>query len=603
MNDDNITIQNKDILDPTTIPKYINQLTILPVFNPSICRDPKTNKIYYNYVVDACEFTQQILPPPFNKTTVFGFGGMCRRTPDSRPEYIRSFPGPTFETIKNIPVHVTWNNQISGSYSVPVDPTIMWANPLNITNDMLPTNFPDFPPGFYKAQWPVPMVIHLHGGSTPSKYDGHPFAWFTHNGFRGPVYTTSEYIYNNEQQSTMLWYHDHTLGLTRLNVFSGLAGAYMIKDNFCSYTTGNTGLPSGKYEIPLLIADRTFYTDGSAYYPPVGTSPENHPYWNEAAVGNTMVVNGKVWPNLNVDSQKYRFKLLNMSNGTTFTFALSNNQNFVQITTDGGYREHPLTTNKITLAPAERADIVVDFSNLSIGTKIILLNTDPSALPSTNEVMQFTVTKKGTKKYSVPQTLNKIPKFIADSEPINRTLFELGDNLGRPIALFLDGQSFANPPSEFVQVGSTVPFNFINLTADMHPMHLHLVQFQIIGYQPFDVDAYRADWLALNGTPPFNGPTKELDVTNYITGPITPPLETDVGLKDTVKAIPGNITRILVRFAPDSLPNSKVTPGVNSYSFDPTEGPGYLWHCHIVEHEDNEMMRPFFVVNNKVNNQ
>ena len=285
-----------------------------------------------------------------------------------------------------------------------------------------------------------------------------------------------------------------------------------------------------------------------------------------------------------------------MSNGTQFTFKFSNNQDFVQITTDGGYREHPLTINEISLAPGERSDIIVDFSNLPIGTKITLLNTDPSALPSTNEVMQFTVTNNGCKKYFIPNTLNKIPKFVADTAPINRTLFELDDSQGNPIALYLDGQMFTNPPSEFVQVGSTVPFNFINLTPDIHPMHCHLIEFQVVGYQPFDVAAYRADWLALNGTPPFNQPTKELDITNYLTGSMIPPDPTDIGLKDTVKAKPGYITSILARFAPDDLPNSQVRPGVNSYSFDPTEGPGYVWHCHILEHEDNEMMRPFFVV-------
>lgn len=182
-----------------------------------------------------------------------------------------------------------------GSYKVPVDPTIMWANPLNIMNSMTPADFPPFPPGFYQGQWPVPMVIHLHGGANPSVYDGHPYAWKTHSGIRGPIYTTSEYIYNNKQQPTMLWYHDHTIGLTRLNVFSGLAGAYIIKT---MAETVDSTLPSGKYEIPLLIADRTFYTDGSVYYPPVGSSPKNHPYWNEMAMGDTMLVNGKVWPNL-----------------------------------------------------------------------------------------------------------------------------------------------------------------------------------------------------------------------------------------------------------------------------------------------------------------
>lgn len=182
-----------------------------------------------------------------------------------------------------------------GSYKVPVDPTIMWANPLNIMNSMTPADFPPFPPGFYQGQWPVPMVIHLHGGANPSVYDGHTYAWKTHSGIRGPIYTTSEYIYNNKQQPTMLWYHDHTIGLTRLNVFSGLAGAYIIKT---MAETVDSTLPSGKYEIPLLIADRTFYTDGSVYYPPVGSSPENHPYWNEMAMGDTMLVNGKVWPNL-----------------------------------------------------------------------------------------------------------------------------------------------------------------------------------------------------------------------------------------------------------------------------------------------------------------
>ena len=138
----------KELLNPDLIPKYINQLPILPVFYPKVMY--VCNKKYYQYNVDACEFMQQVLPPPFNPTLVWGFGGMCKATQFSSPQYMKSFPGPTFETIQNVPVHVTWKNNIVGSYNVPVDPTIMWANPLNLMNMMMPSDYQPFPPGCYQ---------------------------------------------------------------------------------------------------------------------------------------------------------------------------------------------------------------------------------------------------------------------------------------------------------------------------------------------------------------------------------------------------------------------------------------------------------------------
>ncbi|HHU72832.1 MAG TPA: multicopper oxidase domain-containing protein, partial [Clostridiales bacterium] len=203
-----------------------------PVYKPCISKrwGPfRHRKIKHYYTIDISEFYQQILPPGLPRTKVWGYGGFIKDEKTGRAKYSRSSPGATFEAVRGVPVKVKWINRLKGKHLFAVDPTIHWANPNNMPQNP-PKPWPPFPPGFKDAQFPVPTVTHLHGGENESVDDGHPEAWFTFDGKRGPEYKTSLYNYPNKQQSATLWYHDHTLGITRLNVYAGLAGFYLLRD-------------------------------------------------------------------------------------------------------------------------------------------------------------------------------------------------------------------------------------------------------------------------------------------------------------------------------------------------------------------------------------
>lgn len=222
-------------LDPASIPKYVNQLVKPPVYEPFILKKTERNnkktliKKKHLYLIDVSEFEQQILPEGLPKTKVWGYGGLIKDPKSGKTIYSRSSPGATFEAIRGIPVTVKWINKLKGKHLFAVDPTLHWANPNNISMDP-PKPWPPFPPGFTKAEKPVPIVTHLHGGEVPSVFDGHPDAWFTYNHKFGSAYSTSLYTYPNKQEPTTLWYHDHALGITRLNVYAGLAGFYLLRD-------------------------------------------------------------------------------------------------------------------------------------------------------------------------------------------------------------------------------------------------------------------------------------------------------------------------------------------------------------------------------------
>lgn len=429
-------------LDPKSIPKYINQLFIPPVYI-TILRQPNTGQVIgHEYKINVSEFQQQLLPPGFGTTKVYGYGGMIQDPNTGRAVYFRSTPGPTFEAIRGIPVHVQWINNLTSPLFLPVDPTIVWANPNSLAIPRPP--FPSFPPGFPLAQKPVPIVTHLHGGETPSYFDGHPNAWFTADGRTGMAFTTNKYTYLNVQQPTTLWYHDHTMGINRLTLYAGLAGGYMLRDMNDPIASF---LPGRENEIPLIIQDRSFNTDGSLFYEQVGDNPSIHPYWVPEFFGNTITVNGKVWPNLNVKPQQYRFRIVNGSNARFYDLKLSNQQKFIQIGSDGGYLPQPVELSSLLISPAERADILIDFSNLGPGTTVILMNTanapfpggTPAAPQTVGQIMQFTVTNETVlPPKKLPPILNNMPQL---KPTITRTLtlFELEGPNG-PLAVTLDGQ-------------------------------------------------------------------------------------------------------------------------------------------------------------------
>ncbi len=324
-------------LDPKTIPKYVNELVIPPIFKPIVTTDPSTDEVLsHNYTIFETTLKQQILPTCFPKTLVFGYEGIIEDG-----SCFSSTPGPTFEAIRGVPVNVQWVNNLTDPHFLPVDPTLHWANPNNIPTPDPP--FLPFPPGYPLAQSPVPVTTHLHGGEVRSDSDGGPDSWFTAGEQQtGPDFLKSRYTYPNQQEPTTLWYHSHALGITRLNVVAGLAGFYLLRD---PSNPIEPLLPSGPFEVPIVIQDRSFNEDGSLLFPNVGVNYEVHPYWVNDFIGDTIMVNGKVWPNFNVKRRQYRFRVLNGSNSRFYNLKLSNGQSFIQIGTDGGIFTFPSHIN------------------------------------------------------------------------------------------------------------------------------------------------------------------------------------------------------------------------------------------------------------------
>jgi spore coat protein A, manganese oxidase len=593
-------------LDPKLIPKFASQLVIPPVYKPKKLKNPETgNVISHSYTVSIKSFEQQLLPPGFPKTEVWGYEGtVIDPSSGATINNFQSTPGATFEAIRGIPINVQWINNITSRHPLPVDPTLHWADPNNL-GMVMPDDVPPFPPGLSLAQKPVAIVTHLHGGENNSIFDGHPDAWFTfEESKKGSEFVTSLYQYPNNQQPTTLWYHDHALGITRLNVLMGLAGFYIIRDKDNPLDHPGSILPQKQYEISIAIQDRSFNTDGSFNFPNVGDNPDIHPYWQPEFFGDVIMVNGKVWPNLNVEKLQYRFRVLNGSNARFYNLRFSNAMEFIQIGSDGGYLPSPVKLNSLLLAPAERADILVDFSCFTPETKIILENTANAPFPdgdapdpdTNGTIMSFTVIDSHCKKpKKLPKKLNYIPSLVPDAPKRTLVLFEVEGPNG-PIEVLLNGQKWSAPISELPLVGSTEIWEFVNLTMDTHPMHLHLVQFQLLNRQPIKTEDYTNDWLKLNGEPPLDHPTEVLSVKHYLDGPVISPDPNETGWKDTIRANPNEVTRILVRFAPQDA--NCVKPGENLFPFNPASGPGYVWHCHIIDHEDNEMMRPYKVLDN-----
>jgi FtsP/CotA-like multicopper oxidase with cupredoxin domain len=593
------------LLDPKTIPKYVNQITgPPPVYVP----------VSGNYEVNVTNFSQQVLPAPFPLTTVWGYGGLAKDAVTGAPMgFVRNSPGPTFEITRGTLITVKWINEITRDHMFAVDPTLHWANPNGVAmmNDV-PKPYPPFPPGNATAQKNVSLVTHVHGAEVLSTSDGHPDAWFTANGIHGPTYNSevagltnaAVYAYPNAQQPTTLWYHDHALGITRINVMSGLAGFYLLRDQADPV---QKLLPNGSYEVPLVIQDRTFKLNGDFWFPEMGLNPTIHPYWMPEFFGDTIMVNGLVWPNMNVSQGTYRFRLLDGSNARFYKLSFDNKMPFTQIGSDGGYLMAPVTLPELTLAPGERADILVDFSKLPIGTKVILTNTAKAPTPrgtaanpqTTGQIMQFTVNATGGPAFPIlPTPLN--PTLTGITFPTiaappatnirNLTLQEVMGPAG-PTAILLDGQMWMNPISESPKLGTTEDWVIINPTMDTHPIHLHLVQFQLVSRQPFQVKKFQTAWFAANGVTmmmplPLMTPTVPVDPTPYLQGIPVLPLPEEQAWKDTIQMRPGEVTTIRVRFT--SQDNSP-------FPFDATSGPGYVWHCHILDHEDNEMMRPYNV--------
>ena len=467
----------------------------------------------------------------------------------------------------------------SGSFGMAV--VAQSGTPLQVEyTHQLPETYPDWIPVDTRLTPlgdEVRLMTHLHGGFVAGDSDGNPAV--TPNGF-GPGQTQTVYYTNQRPQmpASLLWFHDHGLGATRLNVFAGLAAAYILRDEFDTGSEPNpVGIPGGAYEIPLVIQDRQFNADGTFLYP---SSDIPEATWIGEYFGDVMLVNGKVWPFLEVEPRMYRLRILNGCNARIMSLDIGG-PSMWQIGAEGGMWDQPVAVKELVLAPAERADVLVDFSKFA-GARLVMKNHKPqkpvsTPAPSLEQVMQIRVGHMVSQSgpHTIPASL---PGRKADLPGPGRTRFiTLNEiDVDEPAwFLNLNGVHFdEGPVTETPKAGTVEDWVYVNMTADTHPMHTHLVTFQVVGRTPFDVQAYEEANEGAHGVP------GGIDPTRYATGPMEPPDPSERGFKDTVKANPGYFTTIRARF---ELPTGVTAPQ------------RYVYHCHIVEHEDNDMMRPFTV--------
>jgi spore coat protein A len=465
-----------------------------------------------HYQIDMLQVTQQ-LHRDLPAATVWGYGG--------------AYPGPTIEARRNLPVTVVWRNQLRDAqgnlrttHYLPVDTCL---------------HGPD-----ETGQSPV-AVVHLHGGVVAPSSDGYPEEAFP-PGQQSPLYT-----YPNDQHASTIWYHDHALGITRLNVYMGLAGFYLIRDD----AEDALNLPRGEYELVMAVQDRSFNPDGSLRYPA---------QWEDHFFGEFLLVNGKVWPYLNVKQGKYRFRIVNGSSSRVYTLSLSNGATFWQIGSDLGLLPAPVPMTSFTFTPGERYDIVVDFGAYPAGTEIILTNSAVAPYPNGSpesiipNVLKFIVTAEVGDTDPLPGSLVLVAR-IPEAEAVRTRTFELARvfdpecNVDR---WAINGMMWEDI-TEFPMLGTTEIWSWVNRSGMIHPMHLHLVAQQVLDRQDFEI----------------------VEGQVVPVGPRVPPPPGEAGWKDTVQAAPNQITRVITRFE-----------GFTGL---------YPYHCHILEHEDHEMMRQFNV--------
>lgn len=366
-------------------------------------------------------------------------------------------------------------------------------------------------------------VIHLHGGHTPSADDGFPTDYVNPGSNRTCAYP-------NNQLPATLWYHDHTMDVTGPHVWYGMAGFYILTDDY----EESLGLPSGEYEVPLVIQDRNLDANGQLVY--------TDDILGET--GNTILVNGVIQPYFNVARRKYRFRILNGSNARFYRLALSSDQPFTVIGMEGGLLPAPMTVTSITLAPSERADVVVDFSGNIAGSEMLLNNTLESSSSPAFNIMRFNITTTATDTSVVPATLRPLTRLDPATATVQRN-FTLAGGTGMMGAGTWTINGVAFDPNTVIaspKLGATEIWSFTNMgmMGMDHPIHVHQALFQI---------------LDINGA--------------------APPA-THAGWKDTVVVPAGGSARIIVKF---------------------TDYTGkYVMHCHVLEHEDHAMMARFDVM-------
>ncbi len=559
-------------------------------------------------------------------TNVFGYG--------QDGEY--TWPGKTFEVRSgDRDTIVNWENNLFGikEHLLPVDTSLHWAYSLDGYEQ------------YTIANAGVPIIVHLHGGHSDFQFDGNPEFFFNPGAsVVGPQWAgvpggfTNEFHYDNSVAAGNLWYHDHALGITRLNVYAGMAGFYFVRDDQDTGQPDNpVGLPAFPYEMALAIQDRMFFKGGKLFYPALPPDP----FWDDFITGeglsngdvpkpsalaeffgDHMVVNGKIWPKADVEPRHYRLRLLNGCDSRFLVVrfrAVGVNAidlegagdplPFHVIGSDQGLATTPTETETLVFEPGGRYDVVIDFGQAE-GTRVIMENIGGDApfggsfgddlaeedlFPNrqTDRIMAFDVTasmsgvEDAFSAAAIAASPTAYPGNNNTVDEIRRVaLFEGNDEYGRLQPLLgtaeptVDAEgtivngaiAWHSPATERPAVNATEIWEIYNATGDAHPIHLHLVNFQILDRQEFDADVVEQPLLQHNGTEGLG-----FRLENISLGAEVGPLEGYVenAPKDMVTALPGQVVRIKTTF----------------------DKPGrYVWHCHILSHEDHEMMRVLQII-------
>ncbi|WP_144182786.1 multicopper oxidase family protein [Elioraea rosea] len=556
-------------------------------------------------------------------TTVWGYGTGNHA----------SYPGPTILAQEGVTLRIHWQNMLPDEHLLPVDESIAHAMGM---------------------RGGIPAVTHLHGGHSDSASDGIPEAWFTaHHKETGPDYATRVYTYDNSQDAATLWYHDHALGLTRLNTYAGLAGFYILIDENEQALVAEGYLPGREFQLGLAIQDRAFTTDGRLYLP--GAHPDDplpgtgetvrdllpddyealgggFPTTVPEFFGDHILVNGMAWPVFEADPGAYRLHLLNGSDSRFYLLRFDNPLVEAKLVgVDGGLLQRAVSImdgdgvqeagEEILLAPGDRVELVVDFGADALrGQSVTLLNGGPAFEPfkglladgalaggaeaatqsmPVGNVMQFRI--------GAEDVLANTAGVLADAANaralVRETDWAMKDLLGatpdrvRQLGLFegedeygrilpslglaeevpdIDGElqgfgalAYHDPATEVVRLGDVELWRIHNFTEDAHPLHLHLVQFQVVekrGFSFADADE--------DGTPDDVTSDGVVDWRDLTYGAAQPVRPEETGFQDTVWIAPDEVLEIIAHF----------------------DKPGeYVWHCHVLSHEDHDMMRPLLV--------
>jgi len=639
-------------LHPGDVDKYQTTMLIPPVMPIAGKIQQKGGRNLDYYEISMKQFPQQILPAEFNATTVWGYGP----EPGSRNGvYIHNAPSLTIEAKFNEPVRIKWINDLKDAdgnclpHLLPVDQTLHWANPPggDAARDTRPV-FTDTP-GVYEG--PVPIVTHVHGAvGVGDESDGYPEAWYLPDCTVPEGYATegtwydffagkakakfgatwgkgyATFQYPNEDRASTNWYHDHTLGMTRQNVYAGPAGFFIIRggpdgdDAVRDSRTGakaklpgpapkpNDRFPPNKtyFEIPIVIQDRSFNEDGSLFYPdsrvffdgiagPYIPDSDISPQWNPEFFGNMIIVNGRTWPFQVVEQRRYRLRFLN---GCQSRFLILDFDDIVdvQVTAignEGGFLKEPVditgsNSNQLLMGPAERYDLIVDFTNVPVGRHVLHnvgpdepfgggvpgMDFMPADPESTGQIMEFRVVATVGADPTTPAKFLQLPATapLPDANKVRplALLEQLSEFFpDAPAEILLGNFPDATQPNKWMKrlwsvsdkdmenpaAGSIEVWELYNGSVDAHPIHVHEVIFEVVNRQKIIVN-------------------EDAMTVELIPNTERPPEPWETGFKDTVIVYPGEVTRIKAKF----------------------EKPGqYVWHCHILEHEDNEMMLPYRV--------